>query len=74
MIQQAVFPGLKDSVPYTVAVIQLDGAPDVNVVGNIVNRPHESVAIGQRVRAVFETVPATDDREALSIPQWEILD
>jgi coenzyme F420-reducing hydrogenase gamma subunit len=43
------------------------------VQGNVVGCPPEAVAIGQRVRAVFEeaTDPATGTK--LRIPQWELL-
>ena len=65
--------GLADSVPYTVALISLDGAPGANAIGNVVNRDPSEVAIGQRVRAVFEEVPDAEGGPTLMIPQWEVV-
>ena len=45
-------PGL--AVPFVVAVVDLDEQPGLRVTTNIVGVPPESVAIGQRVRVVFE--------------------
>jgi hypothetical protein len=73
LVHHPVHPALKERLPYVIAIISVDGAPGVNVQGNVVNCPAEEVEIGQRVRAVFEeaTDPATG--QALLIPQWEPL-
>jgi uncharacterized protein len=55
---QAWFPGLE--VPYVIARVALDGAPGVILTTNIVNCPVERVAIGDRVRVVFEQQGETD--------------
>jgi uncharacterized OB-fold protein len=55
---QAWFPGL--DVPYVIARVALDGAPGVILTTNIVNCPVERVAIGDRVRVVFERQGETD--------------
>ena len=73
VVHQAVHPAFKSSVPYAVAVVSLDDAPGVNAIGNIVNRDPHDIAIGQRVRAVFEEIAATDDRERIWLPQWEVV-
>ena len=39
----------------------------------MLNAEPDELAIGQRVRAVFEEVAAAGDDEALRIPQWEIV-
>lgn len=72
VVHQGVHPGLKDAVPYAVVVVSIDAAPGVNAIGNAVNCPPANVAIGQRVRAVFEPAEAPDGT-ALQIPQWEIV-
>ena len=45
----------------------------VSAVGNVVNRDPSEVAIGQSVRAIFEEVPAAENRERLLIPNWEVV-
>ncbi len=72
VVHHAVHPGLADRVPYVIAIVSVDGAPGCNVQGNVVGCAPDAVAIGQKVRAVFEdaTDPATG--RALRIPQWEI--
>ena len=73
VVHQAVHPAFTESVPYAVVVVSLDDAPGVHAIGNVVNRPPDRDEIGQRVRAVFESVEATEHSEALQIPQWEIV-
>jgi uncharacterized OB-fold protein len=73
VVHQAVHPAFKASVPYALVVVSLDDAPGVNVIGNVVDRRPQDVEIGQRVRAVFEQVDATDDCERLLIPVWEVV-
>jgi uncharacterized OB-fold protein len=41
-------------VPYVIAIVELDDAPEVRLTTNIVQTPAESVTIGQHVRVVFE--------------------
>jgi len=71
IVHQAVHPGLKDALPYAVAVVSIDAAPGVHAIGNVVSRAPDEVEIGQRVRAVFEEVEPKDGGERLLIPQWE---
>ena len=73
VVHQAIHPAYKDSVPYAVAVVSLDDAPGVNVIGNVVDRDPQDIEIGQRVQAVFEEVEATDDRERMRVPQWAVV-
>ncbi len=73
VVHRAVHPVLEDRVPYAVALVSLDDAPGVHAMGNVLNAEPDELAIGQRVRAVFEEVAATGDDEALRIPQWEIV-
>lgn len=73
VIHRAVHPKLEAHVPYAVALVSLEGAPGVHVLGNVPNRAPESLAIGQAVRAVFET-PESAEGETLKIPQWEVIE
>ena len=66
-----VHPLLADRVPYNVAVVSLDGAPGCHAIGNVVNRGPGDVAIGQRVRAIFEEATDPTTGESLLIPNWE---
>ncbi|MCZ6783502.1 MAG: OB-fold domain-containing protein [Proteobacteria bacterium] len=72
VVHRASHPALRSAVPYAVVLVSLDGAPGVQVVGNVVGRPPAEVAIGQRVRVHLEEV-ADPDGGTLRIPQWEIV-
>ena len=72
VVHHPIHPALKDKVPYVIAVISVDGAPGVNVQGNVVQLPgRDAVEIGQKVRVVFEEATAPDGTE-LRIPQFEL--
>ncbi len=64
---------LRDRVPYAVILVSLDDFPQIRILGNPVNVVPERVAIGQRVRAVFEQVEDAASRQTLQIPQWEVI-
>jgi len=55
----------QDKVPYAVAVIDLDEG--VRMMANIVNSPLSEIAIGKRVRVVFE-----DTGQGITLPQFEL--
>lgn len=63
---QKWLPGMK--VPYALAVVDLDGEAGVRITVQVVNTAPENVAIGDKVRMVFE--PAGDD---IWIPQVELI-
>jgi uncharacterized OB-fold protein len=71
VVHHAVHPALRAHVPYAVALVALDDAPHVRLLGNVLNRAADRVAIGDRVRVVFEEVTDPDSGERLRIPQWE---
>lgn len=73
VVHHAVHPLLRPRVPYAVALVALDDAPHVRLLGNVLNRAHDQLAIGQRVRVVFEEVTDPESGELLRIPQWEAL-
>ena len=56
-------PGMQ--VPFTLAVVDLDGAPGVRVTAEVVGTDPESVAIGQTMRITFANI------EDIWFPQWE---
>lgn len=72
VVHHPVHPGLSDHCPYAIVVVSIDDAPGVNAIGNVLNHPPQEIAIGQRVRAVFEEVRDPDTGDMLRIPQWEI--
>jgi uncharacterized OB-fold protein len=54
--RQALIPQLKDSVPYVAAVIELEGAPEVRLVSNVVDVDPESVRIGMPVAVAWDDI------------------
>lgn len=50
----ASFPSVSDSLPYLVVVIELDDAPEVRRIGNLLGDPMQIVQIGAPVEAAFE--------------------
>ena len=72
-VHRAVHPLLADRVPYVVAVVSVDDARNVNLIGNVFGAEPGKVAIGAKVRVVFEEVTDPDSGERLLIPQWELV-
>jgi uncharacterized OB-fold protein len=72
VVHHAVHPALRSRVPYAVVLVALDDAPHVRLLGNVLNRPPEGIAIGSRVRVAFEEVADPESGEVLRIPQWEV--
>ncbi len=81
MVHHAIQPGFKEWTPYTVALVELDeqrGAPTADealrIIANVVTRefrpePEANVAIGKRVRVVFQ-----DIGEDWALPQVSLTD
>jgi uncharacterized OB-fold protein len=81
IVTQAIQPGFRDWVPYPVVLVELDeqrGVPTpdeaIRIVTNLVTpefqpEAEENVAIGRRVRAVFQ--PLDDD---VALPQFTLTD
>jgi uncharacterized OB-fold protein len=59
---------LVDAVPYAVVLVSLDDAPEIRVIGNVLDVPPDQVRIGMPVEAVWEEREVDGDR--LRIPQW----
>jgi uncharacterized OB-fold protein len=72
LVHHPIHPGLKDKVPYVIAVISVDGAPGCNVIGNVLGCPAEDVAIGQKVQAIFDEVQDPNSDQRMLIPNWEL--
>jgi uncharacterized OB-fold protein len=54
--RHAVVPALAGSVPYAVVVVELDGAPGVRMIANIVESDPDQVSIGSHVELVWDDV------------------
>lgn len=66
VVHYAANPALADAVPYTVVLVSLDDAPELRVVGNLLEG---EASIGLPVIAVWEERTADDGSTAL-LPQW----
>jgi uncharacterized OB-fold protein len=63
--RHAVVPALKDSVPYVIAVVSLEGAGDARLITNIVGCQPEEVEIEAAVQVVWD-----DLTEATTVPRF----
>jgi uncharacterized OB-fold protein len=70
IVHHSVNPRLDNALPYAVVLVALDDAPQIRVVGNLLDVPVEEVAIGMPVTATWEEL-ADDDGEAILLPQWQ---
>ncbi len=73
VVHHPVHPALRAHVPYAVVLVSLDDAPGVRIVGNVLNRAPDAVAIGDAVQVAFEEVVDPEAGETLRIPQWEVV-
>ncbi len=69
IVHHAANGALAPSIPYAVVLVALDDAPEVRVVGNLLDAAVEDVVIGLPVEAVWEE-RSTDDGETIRLPQW----
>ena len=67
-IWHPVHPALGAAVPYVVVLVELPGADDVRMVGNLLGDPEEEIVIGSAVEAVFEHHP--DGDPPFTLVQW----
>lgn len=72
VIHHPVAPELRPYVPYAIVLVRLDEYPQCRVLGNVLNRKPDEIAIGQQVKVVFEEI--TDGDENMLMPQWEVID
>ena len=54
IVRQAFISSLQDRLPYVVAVVELDGAPGIRIVSNVVDVDAEEVSVGMAVDVVWE--------------------
>src|SRR5579863_786048 len=54
VVRQAFIGSLQDRLPYVVAVIELDGAPGIRIVSNVVDVDARDVSVGMAVDVVWE--------------------
>jgi uncharacterized protein len=69
VVHHSVHAALDAAVPYTVVLVSLDAAPDLRVVGNLIEGPVDEVSIGMPVEAVWLERIADDGTKVL-LPQW----
>lgn len=65
--RHAVVPSLADSVPYAVAVIEVDDAPGIRMIASIVESDIETLEIGSRVEVVWDDIDAE-----VTIPRFRL--
>lgn len=65
-----VHPALRASGPYLVVLVELPHAGGVRLLGNLLGDPHQEVAIGARVRGVFEH--HAEAETPYSLLQWTV--
>lgn len=63
-----VHPALRDHGPYLVVLVELDDAPGVRLVGNLLGDAEQALEIGAPVRAVFEHHRDADP--SFTLLQW----
>ena len=73
VVVQAVHPQLADRVPYAIVLVSIADASGILLAGNVVGKDPEAVAIGDRVRVVFEETRDPRTGDVLRIPQWEVV-
>ncbi len=67
-----VHPVLQKGVPYLVVLVELSGADNVRMVGNLLGNPLQDVAIGAEVEAVFED--HNDADPPFTLVQWQVVE
>ncbi|MDQ6600465.1 Zn-ribbon domain-containing OB-fold protein [Bacillus salipaludis] len=58
-------PGFQDNLPLVIAIVQLEKAPDIKIIGNILHCSPEDVKIGMNVKMTWQ-----DINEERALPQW----
>jgi uncharacterized OB-fold protein len=54
VVRQAFIPSLRDKIPYTVIVVELDGAEGARIVSNLVDVEPQEVTVDMPVEVVWE--------------------
>jgi hypothetical protein len=64
VLRQQFHPGFVDSVPIMIGLTELDDAPGVRILTNIVEAQHDELCIGMPMEVVFES------RGEMALPQF----
>lgn len=65
-----VHPALAERCPFVIVLVELPGADDVRMVGNLIGDPMQPLEIGASVSGVFEH--HSDNDPAFSLLHWQI--
>ena len=65
VVERAILPGMEDHLPYVPAVIELDGAPGVRLISNIVDIEVANIHVGMAVAVVWD-----DHRNGVAVPRF----
>lgn len=68
VIGHTPIPGFKAALPFAVAVVAIDGAPNIRMVGRVLSPP-DALRVGAAVRVRYEEIS-----DELRIPIWELDD
>jgi len=60
VVHQTALPAWRDLVPYNIVMVELDDAPEIRVMGNVVDVDNADLSIGMPLRAVFDDVTEED--------------
>jgi uncharacterized protein len=68
-----VHPALRarDGEPYITVLVELPGAGNVRMIGNLLGDPHQEVKIGADVEVVYEHHP--DNDPPFSLAHWKVV-
>lgn len=69
-VWHSVHPALGEASPYVIVLVELPQAGGVRMIGNLVGDPRQTIAIGAKVRAVFEDHP--EAKPPYALVQWTI--
>jgi len=64
---RAFVAGFSDDVPYVVALVDVDGVPDVKILADLIDCRPDEVRIGMPVHMTWE-----DRTEDVTLPQWKV--
>ena len=59
IVQREIFKGMEGHLPYVPAVIELDGAPGVRLISNVVDADIENITVGMQVSVVWDDQPGS---------------
>lgn len=56
IVHRATLPQWRESVPYNVALVALDDAPEIRLYGNVIDVDNTDLRVGQPLEVVFDDV------------------